>query len=52
MRGTIGKSQKETWYVILLHTVDSMLCVIISINMCFIKFVAHKINSEMVLSLE
>jgi hypothetical protein len=33
-RGTIEEAQKEMCYIILLHTVDSTLCVVISINMC------------------
>jgi hypothetical protein len=36
-----------------LHIVGSTLCVVISINIlciCFLKFVAHEINSEMVKS--
>jgi hypothetical protein len=34
--GTIGETQKETCYIILLHAVGSTLCVVISINMCYI----------------
>jgi hypothetical protein len=40
-------------YVILLHVVSSTLCVVISIKflcICFLKFVAHKMNSKMVKS--
>jgi hypothetical protein len=33
-RVTIGEAQKETCYMILLHIIGSMLCVIISMNMC------------------
>jgi hypothetical protein len=52
-------------YVILLHAVDSSLCIVILINMCciqcivlyfnffcnyFLKFIVYKINSKMVKS--
>jgi hypothetical protein len=63
MGETIEEAQKVTCYIILLHAVGSMLCVVILINMCcisiyflsnfkflcnyFLKFIIHKINSEM-----
>jgi hypothetical protein len=40
-------------YVISLHAVGSTLCVIISIKflcICFLKFIAHEMNFEMVKS--
>jgi hypothetical protein len=50
--GIIGEAQKEICYIISLHIVGSTLCVVISINICFIKFVVHEINYKMVLSLK
>jgi hypothetical protein len=53
IRGTIKEAQKETCYIILLHTVGSMLCVVIPINMCcvsinmcciLIYFIYHILN--------
>jgi hypothetical protein len=66
MRGTI-REVKKICYIISLHAVGSMLCVVIPISMSynsnlfyiyhilifmqlFLKFIVHKINSEMVKS--
>jgi hypothetical protein len=53
MEGIIGEAQKETCYIILLHTVGSTLCVVISINICYIPiyFLYHILNFYIIIFL-